>query len=101
MNVSGVMTVLLFLTVFGVFPILLITLLGNRRKPTTVRPSSQECRKCGALNPSGREHCYSCGVGLPLPLSFGTEATVIERVRKADARKSVRRVEAQTHAEPI
>lgn len=100
MSVSGVIVVILFLALLGGAPILVIGLLTNRRQ-SPMQSSSQRCRKCGALNPLGREHCYDCGVSLPPLPPLPTKVTLIQRVKEAVDRKSGRRIEAHSPAKIV
>jgi hypothetical protein len=94
MNHSEIFLAVLFLTIFVAVPVVLALIVRRRR--TTIVPNLQECQRCGAHNPLGREHCYCCGFGFILPQADGTEADVIQRVKQADDSKMRPRVGTQT-----
>jgi hypothetical protein len=79
MNVSGIVMVVVILTIVSVVPIVLIGIV-SRRRPAIV-PGLQECPYCGARNPKAREHCYCCGFSFIISQSNGLDAALIQRVK--------------------
>lgn len=100
MNLGEIVIVVVFLTVIGVVPIVVMGI-ASRRRPT-INSSLKECPDCGAYNPNATEQCYCCGFGFILPQSDGTEVTLIQRVKQADDSKMRRRVGTQaTEDKPL
>ena len=86
MSITGVLEVLIILQVLVLVPLLLVGCCSSRAP--RLKPPLHECPHCGAQNYAAQPHCYCCGHEFNLPLSPAPAATVIQRVRQADARRT-------------
>ncbi len=93
MNLSEVVMLALFLTIFIVV-LIVFAQIGSRRQ-ATINPSLRECPHCGADNYKTKERCYCCGFGFVLPQSDGPDPALIQRVKRADDSRMRRKVETQ------
>lgn len=84
-----------FLTIFGIVPIVFILLFGRHRSHNS-NVSLQECPHCGAENQKAKERCYCCGYSFVPPQPYDTNAELIRRVKLADDTRMRR--EAETRA---
>ena len=93
MNLSKIVALALFLTLFIVVPIVLVQI-GSRRR-ATAEPSLLECAHCGAHNYRTKERCYCCGFRFVLPQSDRPDSALIQRVKQADDSRMRRKAETQ------
>lgn len=93
MNLSEIVMLLLFLTVFVVVPVIFIQY-GSRRK-NSITSSLNECPQCGAQNHKAKERCYCCGYEFIPSKSGATGPALIQRVKRADDGKSKRELEVR------
>ena len=94
MSVTDLVGLLVLLAVF-VFGPLLLMWYGSNRAPAS-KPSLRECPYCGAQNRTAQTRCYCCGHEFILPESHEATATVIQRVRQADADRAKQPTEAHS-----
>ncbi|MGA2604242.1 MAG: hypothetical protein ABSG14_08435 [Verrucomicrobiia bacterium] len=94
MSITGLIEVLVLLQLFVFVPLLLMGCCSNRAQRS--KPGLHECPHCGAQNYAAQPHCYCCGHKFILPLSPAPAATVIQRVRQADNRRTRQQPEAST-----
>lgn len=87
---------LVLLTVFVFGPMLLMWCCSRRASDS--KPNLRDCPHCGAQNRAAQPRCYCCGHDFARPEPDAATATVIQRVRQADANKA--RQATETHIPP-
>jgi hypothetical protein len=65
-----------------------------------IKPSPPECPHCGAQYRGTPTRCYCCGEAFILSESDEASATVIERVRQADANRAKQPTESHSPTAP-